>query len=177
MMSIFSTISTILVYLQLAWDIAVTCLSILFGRLYPRIEVPFVDLHGKTAIVTGANSGIGLSIAESLAKRNATVYLACRNVEKGRHAASQIIDACGGDSSKRVHVWELDTSSMASVRVFAEAWSSRAGDVKVSVTPKDLLYAFGDMLISSYRRSTSSITTQASHPLPLAKTSPPKAWA
>jgi len=129
-----SMISTIVTYLQLYKDIAITCTGIFFARLYPKLAVPFVDLKGKTAIVTGANSGIGLSIAKALTKRNATVYLACRVVEKGQQAATQIIDACGGDSSKRVHVVELDTSSLISVKAFAKAWSSRAGNVKVGST-------------------------------------------
>jgi len=126
-----TTISTIVTYIQLYRDIAITCTGIFLASLYPKLQVPLVDLQGKTAIVTGSNSGIGLAIAEALAKRNATVYLACRNVEKGQQAATQIIDACGGDSSKRVHVLELDTSSLVSVRAFAKTWSSRASNVKV----------------------------------------------
>lgn len=106
-------------------DLAASILTLLFARLLPTIDVPLTDLSDSTAIVTGANSGVGKSICLELAKRNATVYLACRNVSKGQEVATEIIDACGEASSKRVHVVELDTSSLASVRAFAKSWSSK----------------------------------------------------
>jgi NAD(P)-dependent dehydrogenase (short-subunit alcohol dehydrogenase family) len=103
--------------------------TILIGRLLPALSIPKVDLTNKTAIITGANSGIGYSLALSLAKQNATVYLACRNSSKAREAASQIIDACG--DSNRVHILTLDTSSLASVRAFAETWGERPIDLLI----------------------------------------------
>lgn len=42
------------------------------------------NLDGKVAIVTGANSGIGLEIAKELALKNAQVILACRTIEKAQ---------------------------------------------------------------------------------------------
>lgn len=123
-----SLLSKASLHVQILWDTLITSLGIFLANLYPKLTIPFVDLRGKTAIVTGSNSGIGFSVAESLAKRNATVYLACRNTSKGQQAASQIIDACGGDSSKRVHVVELDTSSMKSVRAFADEWKAGVSD-------------------------------------------------
>ena len=110
---------------------AITSLAaILIGRLLPKLKIPKTDLTNKVAIVTGANSGIGFSLALSLAKQNATVYLACRNASKAREAASQIIDACD-DSSNRIHVLTLDTSSLASVREFASTWGSRPIDLLI----------------------------------------------
>ncbi|XP_060635469.2 retinol dehydrogenase 13-like [Anolis sagrei] len=75
-----------------------------------------VDLSGKTAIVTGANSGIGKYVALDLARRNAHTILACRSLERGRAALEEIRRATG---NSRVELRLLDTSSMASVRDFA----------------------------------------------------------
>lgn len=74
------------------------------------------DQTGKTIIVTGANTGLGLSDARLLAQKGAAVILACRNIEKGE-AAAQSIRAIVPNADLRV--WALDLSSMASVREFA----------------------------------------------------------
>ena len=70
------------------------------------------NLRGRTAIVTGANSGIGQVAAFELARAGASVTLAVRDVKKGQVAAS----AMAGDVSVR----ELDLASLRSVRSFAE---------------------------------------------------------
>lgn len=69
------------------------------------------DLSGRTAIVTGASSGIGFVEARTLAEHGAHVILAVRNVEAGRAAAERISGA--------TTVEHLDLSSLASVREFA----------------------------------------------------------
>jgi hypothetical protein len=53
--------------------------SLAFTRLYRPQRIPARDLTGQTAIATGGNSGIGLSIAVALARQGAAVYLACRD--------------------------------------------------------------------------------------------------
>jgi NAD(P)-dependent dehydrogenase (short-subunit alcohol dehydrogenase family) len=75
------------------------------------------DQAGRTAVVTGANSGLGLSTARELARAGAEVVLACRDTEKGE-AAAESIRAAVPDAS--VAVEALDLSSLDSVRAFAE---------------------------------------------------------
>ncbi|MET8150438.1 oxidoreductase [Actinoplanes sp. NPDC049668] len=69
------------------------------------------DQRGRVAVVTGANSGLGLVTATELARHGARVVLAVRNTAAGEDAARRI----GGD----VEVRELDLASLASVRAFA----------------------------------------------------------
>jgi NAD(P)-dependent dehydrogenase (short-subunit alcohol dehydrogenase family) len=76
------------------------------------------DQTGRSAVVTGANSGLGVVTARELARAGATVVLACRNVRKGEAAAAEIGAALPG---ARLQVAELDLSSLVSVRRFAEA--------------------------------------------------------
>ncbi|KAG7261656.1 hypothetical protein CRUP_012250, partial [Coryphaenoides rupestris] len=74
------------------------------------------QLKGKTAIVTGANSGIGKFIALDFARRGARVILACRNQHAGDAAVAEIRRLTG---NQHVHLRTLDTSSLDSVRAFA----------------------------------------------------------
>ena len=69
------------------------------------------DYTGRTVIVTGATSGLGLVTARELARVGARTILAVRNVEKGEKAAATM----SGD----VEVRRLDLSDLASVREFA----------------------------------------------------------
>jgi len=82
------------------------------------------DQGGRTAIVTGANSGLGLSAARELARHGAKVVLACRNAEKGAAAVSEIESAVPG---AQVELAELDLGSLASVEAFAGAFRARHG--------------------------------------------------
>ncbi|HMV68176.1 MAG TPA: SDR family oxidoreductase [Myxococcota bacterium] len=80
-----------------------------------------LDLRGKTYVVTGANSGIGLITAGQLAKQGARVVLAVRRVSEGEAAAAQIR---AGHPPADVEVRALDLGSLASVRAFAEAFKA-----------------------------------------------------
>ncbi|MFJ7046777.1 SDR family NAD(P)-dependent oxidoreductase [Streptomyces sp. NPDC101112] len=82
------------------------------------------DQHGRVAIVTGANTGLGFETARMLAERGAAVVLAVRDVEKGKQAAARIT----GD----VTVQALDLTSLDSIR-------SAAADLRAAHPRIDLL--------------------------------------
>lgn len=75
------------------------------------------DQSGRTAIVTGANTGLGLETAKALAARGAHVVLAVRNVTKGE-AAAEWISRSVPDAD--LELQRLDLGSLASVREAAE---------------------------------------------------------
>src|SRR5947209_7253215 len=75
------------------------------------------SLQGHVAVVTGANSGLGLETARALASKGAHVILACRNLEKGRAAQAVIVEQIPQAS---LEIAELDLASLASIRAFAD---------------------------------------------------------
>jgi NAD(P)-dependent dehydrogenase (short-subunit alcohol dehydrogenase family) len=75
------------------------------------------DQSGRTAVVTGANTGLGYETAAALAAKGAHVVLAVRNTEKGNEAAARIGDTHPGAS---VAVTELDLTSLDSIRRAAD---------------------------------------------------------
>lgn len=75
------------------------------------------DQSGRTAVITGANTGLGFETAKALADKGARVVLAVRDTDKGRQAAARI----GGD----VTVQELDLTSLASIRAASEELHTR----------------------------------------------------
>ena len=76
---------------------------------------------GRTAIVTGANTGIGYETALALARKGAHVILACRDLKKAEAAVERITaERPAGSARAR----ELDLSDLESVRRFAEKFAA-----------------------------------------------------
>ncbi|RYR06440.1 hypothetical protein Ahy_B05g073776 isoform B [Arachis hypogaea] len=95
-----------------------------------------IQITGKNCIVTGANSGIGYATAEGLARRGATVYLVCRNKERGEAALSEIQTKTG---NQNVHLEICDLSSVADIKSFASRFSKKNMPVHVLVNNAGLL--------------------------------------
>ena len=77
-------------------------------------------LTGKIMIVTGANRGIGFETAKELAKTNASLVLACRNLVDGEKAKEQIVKLSG---NSKIRVLPLDLGSFSSIRAFLGKFS------------------------------------------------------
>jgi NAD(P)-dependent dehydrogenase (short-subunit alcohol dehydrogenase family) len=96
-------------------------------RGWTAADIP--DLHGRRAIVTGANSGIGYHTALELARHGAAVVLACRSPERGKAATgrmkAEVPDA-------ELELVTLDLADLASVRRFADAQADRPLDLLVN---------------------------------------------
>src|SRR3954447_24148276 len=85
---------------------------------------------GRTAIVTGANSGIGYHAAAGLAHAGARVVLACRSEDRGRDALRRLKAA---KPHAEVELRLLDLADLASVRDFAQAASDELGEINLLV--------------------------------------------
>lgn len=115
------------------------------GRVTAWSAVPRQD--GRRFVVTGANSGVGLETARTLAQRGAHVVLACRNADKGAAAVRDI-----GRVDGSVEVGLLDVSDLSSVRRFA-------GEV-LAAGPLDVLVNNAGILGVPFGRSVDGIELQ-----------------
>ena len=99
-------------------------------------EKDIPDLSGTVAIVTGANSGIGLEVSRELARKNATVVLACRSGSRGQAATESIRS---GIPEARAEVMALDLASLASIWQFAETFKESHDRLDVLVNNAGVL--------------------------------------
>jgi len=83
-------------------------------------EADIPDQSGRTVLITGANSGLGLRSAKVFAGMGARVLMGCRSPERGRAAVAQV--------GSRAELVELDLSDLASVRKAAADVRERTGD-------------------------------------------------
>ena len=119
------------------------CLSTVVGIFFGLIAVTYVlrqlylrkckskvRLDGKIVIVTGANTGIGLCTAIDLAKRGATIIMACRDMKKGGKALEK---AMMESSSEDILLMYLDLSSLESVRNFVKEFLSKYSKLNILI--------------------------------------------
>ena len=92
------------------------------GRMTGWNASAIPDLTGRTAVVTGANSGLGLVTARELARHGAEVTLACRDPHRGSAALDDVRSAA--PDPDLVELRPLDLSDLTAVREFAAGWDS-----------------------------------------------------
>ena len=95
---------------------------------WTRRDVP--DQSGRTIVITGANSGIGLEAARVLAGAGAHVVLACRDAGRAQAAAAELR---ASDARSSLEVVPLDLASLASIRDFAKVFSDRHARLDVLI--------------------------------------------
>lgn len=79
-------------------------------------------LDGKTVLITGANTGIGLETAVDLSSRGARVIMACRSLERGNAALAEVTKRAKSDD---VALMKLDLASMDSIDEFSEEFHQK----------------------------------------------------
>jgi retinol dehydrogenase-13 len=87
-------------------------------------------MQNKIALVTGANSGMGLATTVALAKQGAHVIMLCRSRQRGELALAQAREQSG---SSRIELMLCDLGSLASIRAFARAFLEKHGILDVLV--------------------------------------------
>ncbi|MFF3678512.1 oxidoreductase [Streptomyces sp. NPDC002120] len=108
------------------------------------------DQSGRTAVVTGANSGIGYVTARELARHGASVVLACRSAARGRAALVRLHAEVPGAEAEFM---ELDLADLASVREFATSYGQRHAAL-------DLLVNNAGVMALPYGRTADGFETQ-----------------
>ncbi|KAB2108422.1 hypothetical protein AG0111_0g3371 [Alternaria gaisen] len=119
----------------------------LVGQAFGRTWVPETNLKGKTIVVTGANTGLGLECAKHLARKNAaTIILACRDTKKGQAAVETIYRDTSCTGHTNIEVWELDLASYQSVLAFGER-------VRTQLPRLDAFIANAGMELQEFRKA------------------------
>ncbi|EXK27040.1 oxidoreductase [Fusarium oxysporum f. sp. melonis 26406] len=85
------------------------------------------ELSGKTVLVTGCSSGIGVETARAIYRTGATLYLTARDVDKAKTVLPDLVD------TSRVHFLHLDLNSLESVRGFAENFKSKSTQLHILI--------------------------------------------
>lgn len=105
---------------------------------------------GTLALVTGANSGLGYETARALAAKGAEVIMACRNLEKGNAASTQIQNE---NPNAKLVLMQLDLGSLASVRSFVN-------EVRTKYDHIDLLINNAGIMVPPYGKTVDGFETQ-----------------
>ena len=116
---------------------------------------------GKACMVTGSNSGVGLEVAQFLAKKGAEVYMVCRSEKRGEEARKAVVAASGNE---KVHLLVCDCSLEADVRAMWASFCKQRGGSPEKPPPLDLLVCNAGVLLNELTLTSERVeTTFACH--------------
>lgn len=120
------------------------------SRTQAEEVVENIDLKGKTAIVTGGASGLGVEVVRALAIAGAKVVMPVRSRDAGARVAAELRAATGNDN---IEVADMDLADYGSVRAFADAFVA-------SGSPLHLLINNAGIMATPERRIRGNIEAQ-----------------
>ncbi|MGB9186034.1 MAG: SDR family NAD(P)-dependent oxidoreductase [Solirubrobacteraceae bacterium] len=100
-------------------------------------EADLAPMTGKTVLVTGASSGLGLAAAEGFARLGAELWLLARDPQRGENARAKVAEQSGGE----VHLELCDLGDLGSVRDFAQRFTAAAPGLDVLVNNAGVMTA------------------------------------
>jgi NAD(P)-dependent dehydrogenase (short-subunit alcohol dehydrogenase family) len=124
-------------YPALAVGLAVTVLIVMRRYFGGGVCHSRKKLDGKTVIITGANTGIGLETSIDLAKRNARIIMACRDKQRGMKACSEAKQRSGSDN---IVFHQLDLADLKSVQSFAATVLKEEPHIHILINNAGKLY-------------------------------------
>jgi NAD(P)-dependent dehydrogenase (short-subunit alcohol dehydrogenase family) len=99
-------------------------------------EANIASQQGKTILITGANSGLGLRAATVLSEKGANVIMAVRNLAKGKEAIAKIKREV---PNAKVELMQLDLADFNSIRKFSEEFHEKKSQLNVLINNAGLM--------------------------------------
>ncbi|KAL4503219.1 hypothetical protein ABPG72_000825 [Tetrahymena utriculariae] len=88
-------------------------------------------MTGEVVVITGSNTGIGLETAKQLAKRNATIIMGCRDMQKAKQAIVQIMQET--QNKARVELFQLDLADLDNIAAFVKSVKSKFDQITILI--------------------------------------------
>ncbi|KAI1697428.1 short chain dehydrogenase domain-containing protein [Ditylenchus destructor] len=111
-----------------------------------------IDLSGKTVLITGTTSGIGMETARVLALTGAHIVMANRNIPASEKLKQEICDEAKGFVPK-IDILQLDLSSLESVRQAADEFSLKRWPLHILLLNAGLTSWNGELSVDGYERT------------------------